>query len=108
MGIKRIHLDTRKAMENTKKVADRLTDDPSVNSYLDTMGLIHCRLWFRYRARCIAGVKANAKRSYVDLACRFCTTGSTENQEQEELCETCNSNWRQFIWRIVLVSKYLI
>ena len=85
--IKRIHLDNRRAMETTKKVADRLSDDPSVNSYLDTMGLTHCRLWFRYRARCIAGVKANAKRSYVDLACRFCTTGSTENQEHLEVCE---------------------
>ena len=26
---------------------------------------------------------------------------------EEELCETCNSNWRQFIWRIVIVSRYL-
>ena len=84
--IQRIQKDTIRAMENSKKVGDRLSDVPQVKSYFETMSLTHCRVWFRYRARCIAGVKANAKRSHADLSCRFCDSGSTENQEHLEVC----------------------
>merc|ERR1719342_1112307 len=44
-----------------------------------------------FKRKVIKGVKANAKSVL-----------------EEELCETCNSNWRQFIWRIVLVSKFIL
>ena len=40
----------------------------------------------RYRARTIAGVKAHFKQSHRDLSCRFCSTGSPENQEYLEIC----------------------
>ena len=83
----RIKQDEEREMLNSKKVNDRLRDDYAENSYLNKMNIAHCRLWFRYRARGIAGVKANAKRSYKDLACRFCDLGSTESQEHLEECE---------------------
>ena len=44
-----------------RKVADRVSDDPTDNNYLDRMGLTHSRIWFRYRARAIKWVKANCK-----------------------------------------------
>lgn len=74
-------------MKKLKKVADRLSDNPHDYSYLNTMNLYHSRIWFRYRARCIAGVKANAKRSHADLSCRFCVSGPPEDQEHLEVCE---------------------
>ena len=44
-------------------------------------------IWIRYRARAIAGVKANIKQSHRDDSrCRFCSTGFPENQEQVEFC----------------------
>ena len=85
--INRIWSNNQEAMEKLKKVSDRLSDNPHDYSYLNTMSLIHSRIWFRYRARCIAGVKANAKRSHADLSCRFCDSGSTEDQEHLELCD---------------------
>ena len=84
---KRIKQDIESEMLSLKKVKDRLRDDYAENSYLNTMGIAHCRLWFRYRARMIAGVKANAKRSHKDLSCRFCDLGPTENQEHLEECD---------------------
>ena len=44
-----------------RKVADRVSDDPSDDNYLDRMGLTQSRIWIRYRARAVKGVKANHK-----------------------------------------------
>ena len=69
------------------KVADRVPDDPSDNNYLDRMGLTHSRIWIRYRARAIKGIKANHKRSWTNnLECRFCDSGILETQEHLEAC----------------------
>ena len=69
------------------KVADRVSDDPSDNNYLDRMGLTHSRIWIRYRARAIKGIKANHKRSWTNnLECRFCDSGILETQEHLEAC----------------------
>ena len=47
-----------------KKVAD--------NIYLHRMGLNHSRIWIRYKARAIKGIKDNHKRIWKnDLECRF-------------------------------------
>ena len=83
----RIKKDMETEMLNGKKTKDRLFDNDANISYLNNLGIIHCRLWFRYRARGIAGVKANAKGSYADLSCRFCDSESTENQEHLEVCD---------------------
>ena len=78
--------EKRKDMEESKKVGDRLTDNPTDNSYLNTMPLHHSRIWIRYRARMCKGVKLNNKRSYKDLQCRFCKSGEEESQEHLEEC----------------------
>ena len=60
----------RKNMLSFKKVADRVSENSSDNNYLDRMGLTHSRIWIRYRARAIKGIKANHKRSWKnDLDC---------------------------------------
>ena len=65
-----------------RKVADRVSDDSSDNDYLDRMGLTHSRIWIRYRARAIKGIKANHKRSWKnDLECRFYDEKILETQE---------------------------
>ena len=63
-------------MRNSKKVSDRLTDNPQDNTYIQCLSLPQTRIWIRYRARSIAGVKANFKQSHRVLSCRFCGTGS--------------------------------
>ena len=73
-------------MKNSTKVSDRLTDNPQDNTYIHCLSLPQTRIWIRYRARSIAGVKANNKQSHSDLSCRFCSTGSPENQEHLEIC----------------------
>ena len=83
----RIRAQTQMEMEKLKKVADRIDREPEAKSYLETMSLVDSRIWFRYRARCIAGVKANTKNSYTDLSCRFCQEGATEDQEHMEKCK---------------------
>ena len=69
------------------KVSDRLTDNPDDNNYLNSLPLHSSRLWFRYRARAIKGVKYNCKGSFSDLSCRFCDKKETETQEHLESCE---------------------
>ena len=70
-----------------RKVADRVSDDSSDNDYLDRMGLTHSRIWIRYRARAIKGIKANHKRSWTnDLDCRFCDDKILETQEHLGEC----------------------
>ena len=86
--LERIKRDNERAILNSKKVKDRLFDDDQANNlYLNTMSIAQCRLWFRYRARGIAGVKANAKSSFTDLSCRYCDAGSTESQEHLHGCD---------------------
>ena len=51
-------------MENSRKVGDRLTDNPKDNTYLTEM-------------------------SYKDFSCRFCNTGEEETQEHLEVCVGC-------------------
>ena len=74
-------------MQSFRKVSDRMSDDPSDTNYLDRMGLTHSRIWIRYRARAIKGIKANHKRSWKsDLKCRFCDDNILETQEHLEEC----------------------
>ena len=79
--------ETRSSMQNSIKVSDRLTDNPDDNNYLNSLPLHSSRLWFRYRARAIKGVKYNCKGSFSDLSCRFCDKKETETQEHLESCE---------------------
>ena len=51
----------KEEMQNSTKCGDRLMDNPLDNSYLSYMPLPFCRIWMRYRARSIAGVKASMK-----------------------------------------------
>ena len=67
-------MDMKEDMLNSKKVGDRLTDNPMDNAYMTYISLPNSRIWMRYRARSIAGVKVNNKRSVSDLKCRFCKT----------------------------------
>ena len=74
-------------MEESKKCGDRLTDDPLDNTYLFYMPLPIARIYFKHRARSIAGVKVNNKGSFKDnLNCRFCDSDSEETQEHLEEC----------------------
>ena len=45
-------------MQSSVKVSDRLSDDPEDNSYINKMPVPKVRVWIRYRARAIAGVKS--------------------------------------------------
>ena len=76
----------RDAMEDQKKVKDRLTDNPEDNSYINTLSLPLTRIWFRYRARAIAKVKSNFKKSYNDLSCDFCSGNEEMSQSHVEIC----------------------
>ena len=70
-----------------KKVADRVSDNPVDNNYLKFLPLFSARVWFRYRARAIKGVKYNTKSSNLNnLNCRFCRSGAEETQEHLEIC----------------------
>ena len=80
-------LEIQEQLESSKKVGNRLTDNPEDWSYLNTMPLYTARLWIRIRAYAIKGVKMNQKGSYTaDLNCRFCTTNVPESQEHLEIC----------------------
>ena len=79
--------EKRKDMEESKKCGDRLTDNPDDNTYLSYMPLPIARIYFKYRARSIAGVKVNNKGSFkANLNCRFCDLGIEETQEHLEEC----------------------
>ena len=97
-------------MQSSVKVCDRLSDDPEDNSYIKNMSLPKVRVWIRYRARAIAGVKGNFRHSYVNnMGCRLCSEGSDETQEHLQLCEGTRferrgldlSDWRGLLdfWR---------
>ena len=77
----------RNNMLSFKKGAYRVSENSSDNNYLDRMGLTHSRIWIRYRARAIRGIKANCKRSWRNnLECRFCDANILETQEHIEEC----------------------
>ena len=61
---KAITEQNRNNMLSFKKVADRVSGNSSDDNYLDRMGLTQSRIWIRYRARAIKGIKANHKRSW--------------------------------------------
>ena len=73
-------------MEASRKVGDRLTENPLHNTYLSYMTLPNSRIWMRYKARSIKGVQVNNKGSHKDLTCRFCDDGVQESQEHLETC----------------------
>ena len=79
--------EKKKDMEESKKCGDRLTDNPIDNKYLSYMPLPIARIFFKHRARSIAGVKINNKGSFKDnLKCRFCDLDIEESQEHLEEC----------------------
>ena len=67
------------------------------------------RVWLRYCARAIAGVKGNFKKSLTDMSCCYCDLGATEDQEHLEVCGGTKfkrrglelENWRHelLFWR---------
>ena len=68
-------------------MSDRLSENPEDKSYMSKMPLHRARVWIRYRARAIAGVKGNFKHSHVNnIGCRFCSIGTDETQDHLELC----------------------
>ena len=80
------------------------------NSYINRMSLPKVRVWIRYRARAIAGVKGNFRHSHVNnMGCRLCSQDSDETQEHLQLCEGTKferrgldlSDWRGLLdfWR---------
>ena len=80
-------LDIKERVESSKKVQNRMSDDPEDHSYLNKMSLHTARVWIRVRAYAIKGVKMNQKRSFKDdLNCRFCNTIVPETQEHLESC----------------------
>ena len=103
--------EKRLAMEESRKVGDRLTNNPIDNNNLAYMLLHNSRVWMRYRARAIKGVKVNCKGSHRDLSCRFCVEGEQESQEHLVKCTGClferrnldTSNWKGLVifWRRV-------
>ena len=79
-------------MLDCKKVCDRIETENMMemgeeNSYMKRLPLAKSRVMFRYRARCIKGVKYNTKNSHTDLSCRLCQGPSIENQEHLLICE---------------------
>ena len=84
---KKIKEESWSAMENSKKVRDRLTFNPADNTYIKCLPLPLTRVWFRYRARAIPKVKGNHKQSHSDLSCTLCNSKEEMNQEHLETCE---------------------
>ena len=68
------------------KVRDRLSENSDENSYINQIPIPLSRVWIRYRARAIAGVKGNFRHSWEDLSCRHCNLGVDETQEHLETC----------------------
>ena len=81
-----IEKEFRDAMEASSRVRDRLSENSDENSYINQIPIPLSRVWIRYRARAIAGVKGNFRHSWEDLSCRHCNLGVDENQEHLEIC----------------------
>ena len=62
------------------------TDNPMDNAYLSKCLCQTAEYGYGYRARSIAGVKVNNKRSFTDLSCRFCRDNIQESEEHLEEC----------------------
>ena len=85
---KKAHEELKENMMNTPKVADRVTDNTEDNNYFKELTLPLGRIWFRFRARMIKGVKINFKSSHKNnLNCRLCTANVHETQEHLQMCE---------------------
>ena len=78
-----------KRMQEGSKSKDRLDLNPDETQYLQRLSLSNCRVYFRYRSRCIAMVRMNqkGKKPFESLTCRFCTIGVPETQEHLEICD---------------------
>ena len=74
--------ETEQKMTESKKARDRINNP----SYLSKMTLPLSRIFIRYRARSIKGVKINAKKSHQDLKCRFCSDNIDESQDHLQEC----------------------
>ena len=81
--------ENKMKMLNSKKVKDRIVieneDEKNETSYMKRLPLVMARVMFRFRARCIQGVKYNTKSSHQDLSCRLCL-GPIETQEHLLSC----------------------
>ena len=89
---RRVKYENTMKMLECKKVCDRVEMENVMrmgeeNSYMKRMPLAKSRVMFRYRARCIKGVKYNTKSSHTDLSCRLCRGPSIESQEHLLRCE---------------------
>ena len=89
---RRVKYENEMKMFDCKKVCDRVETENVLemgeeNSYMKRLPLTKSRVMFRYRARCIRGVKYNTKSSHTDLSCRLCQGPSIENQEHLLICE---------------------
>ena len=85
----RIREECLKKMQEGSKSKDRVDLNPDETQYLQRLSLSNCRVYFRYRSRCIALVKMNQKgnKPSESLTCRFCTNNLPETQEHLEMCE---------------------
>jgi len=73
-------------MQEGSKSKDRVDLNPDETQYLQRLSLFNCRMYFRYRSRCIAMVKMNqkSKKTPESLTCRFCTNDLPETQEHQD------------------------
>ena len=78
-----------KRMQEGSKSKDRVDLNPDETQYLQRLSLSNCRMYFRYRSRCIAMVKMNqkGKKTPESLTCRFCKNDLPETQEHLEICD---------------------
>ena len=89
---RRVTYKIKMKMFECKKVRDRVKTENVLemgeeNSYMKRLPLTKSRVMFRYRARCIRGVKYITKSSHTDLSCRLCQGPSIENQEHLLTCK---------------------
>ena len=64
--------EKKEAMEASRKVGDRVSDNQDLQEYMKVLSLQDARVWMRVRARGAKGVKVNCKSSFRDLSCRQC------------------------------------
>ena len=82
--------ERKRDMEDSRKVRDRLSEDRETFEYMKVLPLKESRIWMRYRARAIKGVKDNSRASHADLNCNLCDEQVTETQEHLETCSGCD------------------
>ena len=76
-------------MQEGSKSKDRLYLTSDETQFLQRLALSNCRIYFRFRSRCIVLVKRNQKgeKTPESLTCRFFVTESPETQEHLEICD---------------------